>query len=83
LRSAPIASARQWLYRRLRVVEAYNLIAVGSIEACVNTELDGCQHWGLGCHVIVAGVPKSTLRDALRISSERNLPRSSRPLVLG
>jgi hypothetical protein len=81
LHSFNIPAARQWLYRHLR--ELPDLIAIGSFEACINTELDGAQHWALGVHAIAAGATRPALRKALALRATPALPKGSTPLVLG
>jgi hypothetical protein len=80
LHSSNIPAARQKIYRRLK--EIPDLIAIGSFEACVNTELDGSQHWAMGLHAIAAGATKEDLRRALKLPAATRL-RHRRPLVLG
>lgn len=80
LHSFNIAAARQQLYRRVNRLPG--LIAIGSFEACLNTELDGSQHWALGVHAIAANVTKAELKTALNPSGTSTLPKGARPLVL-
>jgi hypothetical protein len=79
LDSFNIPAARQWLYRSLK--ELPGLVAVGSFEASVNTELNGKQHWAIGCHAISAGASKPELRMALTLPAGLHRP-NARPLVL-
>jgi hypothetical protein len=67
LASFNVCGARQWVYRRLRNFPG--ILAIGSFEACVNTELDGSQHWAVGFHLITAGPMKMALTDALDVPS--------------
>lgn len=83
LRSFSPNAMRQWLQRRLKLLEAGHgpLFVVGQIEISLELELDGTMFWGPHAHFILAGrVSEMQLRKALKPT--KKLPRKFRSVVI-
>jgi hypothetical protein len=81
LKFVKIASAVQWLFRRLRNLSG-KVIGIGTFEVSLNVELDGETYWAGELHFVVAGAYASQIRRALHIEDRHRAKRPHARLLV-